>query len=128
MLCYTTGKKTSRRSSSRNDDYHKTTIDKILPKSSSKELARLGVSESMPDLRWKDLRRRRTMALVKVCFSQHLDEITIKQQKKVNLYLMDNQNFPERVFTICFSSLIGCLTTGYINCIEFCRCNTFCSR
>ncbi|KAL4038766.1 hypothetical protein IC575_002391 [Cucumis melo] len=59
----------------------------MLPQSSSKELARLGVSESMPDLKWKDLRRRRTMALVRVCFSQHLDVVTLKQQKKVVLQL-----------------------------------------
>lgn len=85
MLCFTAGKNTSR-SSSNFDVYHKTTRNTMLPQSSSKELARLGVSESMPDLRWKDLRRRRTMALVRVCFSQHLDEATLKQQKKVNLY------------------------------------------
>lgn len=88
MLCFTftTGKNTSR-SSFRCDDYLKTKLYKTPPKSSSKELARLGVSESMPDLRWKDLRRKRIMALVKVCFSQHLDEVTLKQQKKVKLYL-----------------------------------------
>ncbi|KAG6575867.1 PAX-interacting protein 1, partial [Cucurbita argyrosperma subsp. sororia] len=79
-------RKNTSRSSCKFDIYHKTTPI-MLPQSSSKELARLGVSESVPDLRWKDLRRRRTMALVRVCFSQHLDEVTLKQQKKVVLQL-----------------------------------------
>ncbi|XP_038899325.1 uncharacterized protein LOC120086657 isoform X2 [Benincasa hispida] len=80
-------RKNTSRSRSKFDVYHKTTRNLMLPQSSSKVLARLGVSETMPDLRWKDLRRRRTMALVRVCFSQHLDEVTLKQQKKVVLQL-----------------------------------------
>lgn len=65
--------------------HHKKPSDKNLPKSSLlKELIRLGVSESMPDLTGKDLRQRRDMSYVQVLFSQHLDESIIKQQKKVN--------------------------------------------
>ncbi|KAL6210459.1 hypothetical protein ACLB2K_015691 [Fragaria x ananassa] len=65
-------------------DYHKKQCNKNLPKSSlMKELIGLGVSESMPDFTWKDLRRRRSMAYVQVLFSQHLDDDIIKQQKKI---------------------------------------------
>ncbi|KAL6217308.1 hypothetical protein ACLB2K_010525 [Fragaria x ananassa] len=65
-------------------DYHKKQRYKNLPKSSlMKELIELGVSESMPDFTWKDLRRRRSMAYVQVLFSQHLDDDIIKQQKKI---------------------------------------------
>lgn len=65
-------------------DYHKKPCNKNLPKSSLlKELIGLGVPESMPDFAWKDLRRRRNMAYVRVLFSQHLDDDIIKQQKKV---------------------------------------------
>uniref|UniRef100_A0A0A0K7G0 BRCT domain-containing protein n=1 Tax=Cucumis sativus TaxID=3659 RepID=A0A0A0K7G0_CUCSA len=80
-------RKNTSRSRSKFKVYHNTSRRIMLPQSSSKELARLGVSESMPDLKWKDLRRRRTMALVRVCFSQHLDEVTLKQQKRVVLQL-----------------------------------------
>ncbi|TYK18263.1 PAX-interacting protein 1 [Cucumis melo var. makuwa] len=80
-------RKCTSRSRSKFEVYHNTSRSIMLPQSSSKELARLGVSESMPDLKWKDLRRRRTMALVRVCFSQHLDVVTLKQQKKVVLQL-----------------------------------------
>ncbi|KAL6208496.1 hypothetical protein ACLB2K_019445 [Fragaria x ananassa] len=65
-------------------DYHKKQCNKNLPKSSlMKELIGLGVSESMFDFTWKDLRRRRSMAYVQVLFSQHLDDDIIKQQKKI---------------------------------------------
>ncbi|KAK9945479.1 hypothetical protein M0R45_010994 [Rubus argutus] len=65
-------------------DYHKKPCNKNLPKSSLlKELIGLGVPESMPDFAWKDLRRRRNMAYVRVLFSQHLDDDIIKQQKKI---------------------------------------------
>jgi len=67
-------------------DYHKKPCYKNLPKSFLlKELIRLGAPESIPDLTWKDLRKRRDMAYVRVLFSQHLDDNIIKQQKKVDL-------------------------------------------
>ena len=67
-------------------DYHKKPCYKNLPKSFLlKELIRLGNPESKPDITWKDLRRRRDMAHVRVLFSQHLDGDIIKQQKKVDL-------------------------------------------
>ena len=67
-------------------DYHKKPCNKNLPKSSFlKELLRLGVPESTPEITWKDSRRRRDMAFVRVLFSQHLDNNIIKQQKKVDL-------------------------------------------
>ncbi|KAM0998357.1 hypothetical protein FF1_008105 [Malus domestica] len=66
------------------DGHHRRTYNKNLPKSSLlKELIGLGVPESTPDYAWKDLRRRRNMAYVRVLFSQHLDDAIIKQQKKV---------------------------------------------
>ncbi|KAI5316079.1 PREDICTED: mediator of DNA damage [Prunus dulcis] len=65
-------------------DYHRKPFKKNLPKSSLlKELIGLGIPESIMDFTWKDLRRRRNMAYVRVLFSQHLDDDIIKQQKKV---------------------------------------------
>ncbi|KAF3971967.1 hypothetical protein CMV_004484 [Castanea mollissima] len=65
-------------------DYHRKPCNKNLPKSSFlKELLRLGVPESTPEITWKDSRRRRDMALVQVLFSQHLDNNIIKQQNKI---------------------------------------------
>lgn len=79
---FTTGIKGSSKHVSH--DYHKKPCDKNLPKSSLlKELIGLGVPESMPGFAWKDLRRRRNMAYVRVLFSQHLDDDITKQQKKV---------------------------------------------
>ena len=67
-------------------DHYRKPCNKNLPKSSLlKEILRLGVPESTPDLSWKDLRRRRDIAFVRVLFSQHLDDNIIKQQKKVDL-------------------------------------------
>lgn len=48
-----------------------------------KELTRLGEPGKVGDFMWKDLRRRRNLAHVRVLFSQNLDDETIKQQKKV---------------------------------------------
>lgn len=65
--------------------HHRKPCNKNLPKSSLlKELTRLGVSESEPDLTRKDLRQRRDMSYVRILFSQHLDESIVKQQKKVS--------------------------------------------
>ncbi len=67
-------------------DHYRKPCNKNLPKSSLlKEILRLGVPESTPDLSWEDLRRRRDIAFVRVLFSQHLDDNIIKQQKKVDL-------------------------------------------
>lgn len=66
-------------------NYHKKPCDRNVPKSTLlRELIRLGVPESMHVLSWKDLRRRKEMAHVRVLFSQHLEGDIIKQQKKVN--------------------------------------------
>ncbi|KAJ1390707.1 BRCT domain [Sesbania bispinosa] len=66
------------------NEHHKKPCDKNLPKSSLlKELIRLGVPESTPDMIWRDLRHRRDMTCVRVLFSQHLDDSVIKQQKKI---------------------------------------------
>ncbi|CAJ1880078.1 unnamed protein product [Sphenostylis stenocarpa] len=60
-------------------EHHKKLCVKTLPKSSLlKELIRLGVPESM-----SDMRHRRDMTDVRVLFSQHLNDSIIKQQKKV---------------------------------------------
>ncbi|XP_030945921.1 uncharacterized protein LOC115970423 [Quercus lobata] len=65
-------------------DYHRKPRNKNLQKSSFlKELLILGVPESTPEITWKDSRRRRDMAFVRVLFSQHLDNNIIKQQKKI---------------------------------------------
>lgn len=48
-----------------------------------KEITRLGGSGKVGDFMWKDLRRRRNLAHVRVLFSHNLDDETIKQQKKV---------------------------------------------
>ncbi|XP_055962232.1 uncharacterized protein LOC126688307 isoform X2 [Mercurialis annua] len=56
----------------------------ILPKSSlSKELLRLGIPDSKPGLKFKDLRKKMNTSDVKVLFSQHLDDDIIRQQKKI---------------------------------------------
>lgn len=44
---------------------------------------RLGGPGKVGDFVWKDLRRRRNLAHIRVLFSQNLDDETIKQQKKV---------------------------------------------
>ncbi|KFK30915.1 hypothetical protein AALP_AA6G042200 [Arabis alpina] len=48
-----------------------------------KELTRLGGPGNVGDFMWKDLRRRRNLAHVRILFSQNLDVETIKQQKKI---------------------------------------------
>ncbi|KAK9281809.1 hypothetical protein L1049_004715 [Liquidambar formosana] len=64
--------------------YHKQPCNKNLPRSSLiKELIQLGVPEIIPSFSSKDLRRRRDLADIRVLFSQHLDNDTIKQQKKI---------------------------------------------
>ncbi|GAV79073.1 hypothetical protein CFOL_v3_22538 [Cephalotus follicularis] len=66
------------------DKYHRKPCNQNLPKSYLlKELIRLGIPESIPDSAWKNLRRRRNIAYVRVLFSQHLDDDIIKQQKKI---------------------------------------------
>ncbi|XP_057535162.1 uncharacterized protein LOC130813353 isoform X2 [Amaranthus tricolor] len=49
----------------------------------TRELARLGFKESMPEFSLKDSRRRKTMADIRVLFSKNLDKHTLKQQKKI---------------------------------------------
>lgn len=69
-------------------NYHKIPCNRNVPKSSLlKELIRLGVPESIPVFSWRDLRRKKDMAHVRVLFSRHLDDDIIKQQKKVYLIL-----------------------------------------
>lgn len=48
-----------------------------------RELIRLGTQEVARIPAWKDMRRRRDMASVRVLFSHHLGDDIIKQQKKV---------------------------------------------
>ncbi|PON96673.1 BRCT domain containing protein [Trema orientale] len=65
-------------------DYHKRPCDKNVPKSSLlKELINLGVPEHIPEFAWKEMRRRKDMAHVRILFSQHLDDDVAKQQKKI---------------------------------------------
>ncbi|CAA7047059.1 unnamed protein product [Microthlaspi erraticum] len=52
-----------------------------------KEITRLGGSGKVGDIVWKDLRRRRNLAHVRVLFSHNLDDETIKQQKKIMVRL-----------------------------------------
>ncbi|XP_010523176.1 PREDICTED: uncharacterized protein LOC104801564 [Tarenaya hassleriana] len=68
---------------------HKRPCVKNLPRSSSllKELARLGASGKAAEVKWKDLRNRRNLGHVRVLFSQHLDDDTIKQQQKIMVRL-----------------------------------------
>ncbi|KAL0642504.1 hypothetical protein Bca4012_040794 [Brassica carinata] len=63
------------RESSRDKDFPRP----FLPK----EIKRLGGSGKVGDFKWKDLRRRRNLAHVRVLFSHNLDDETIKQQKKI---------------------------------------------
>ena len=66
-------------------DYHKRPCDKNVPKSFLlKELINLGVPEHIPELAWKELRRRKDMSHVRVLLSQHLNDDIVKQQKKVH--------------------------------------------
>ncbi|KAJ0265010.1 BRCT domain-containing DNA repair protein [Hirschfeldia incana] len=63
---------------------HESSRDKDLPRSFlPKEIKRLGGSGKVDDFMWKDLRRRRNLAHVRVLFSNSLDDETIKQQKKI---------------------------------------------
>ncbi|XP_031250878.1 uncharacterized protein LOC116108784 [Pistacia vera] len=89
---YTTTNRTNlmnvARSNCFSSKYHKRPFSKNLPKSSLlKELIKLGVPESIPDFTWKELRRRKDTAHVRVLFSQHLDDSVIKHQKKISARL-----------------------------------------
>ncbi|KAL5561579.1 hypothetical protein UlMin_031326 [Ulmus minor] len=65
-------------------EYHKKPCNKNVPKTYLlKELVNLGSPKPTPEIGWKELRRRKDMAHVHILFSQHLDDDTIKQQKKV---------------------------------------------
>lgn len=65
--------------------YDKRPCQKNVPRRSLlKELIKLGVPEQIPEFAWKELRRRRDMAHVRILFSQHLDADIVKQQKKVD--------------------------------------------
>ncbi|ESQ37994.1 hypothetical protein EUTSA_v10028474mg [Eutrema salsugineum] len=67
---------------------HEISCNKDLPRPFLlKEIARLGGSGKVDDFMWKDLRRRRNLAHVRVLFSHNLDEETIKQQKKIMVRL-----------------------------------------
>ncbi|EOA22744.1 hypothetical protein CARUB_v10003456mg [Capsella rubella] len=68
---------------------HESSCKKDFPKLFlQKELTtRLGGPGKVGDFVWKDLRRRRNLAYVRVLFSQHLDDETIKQQKKIMVRL-----------------------------------------
>ncbi|GAU17604.1 hypothetical protein TSUD_341480 [Trifolium subterraneum] len=66
------------------NEQRKKACDKNLPKSSLlKELIRLGVPKSTSEMMSKDPRHRRDMTNVRVLFSQHLDDIVLKQQQKI---------------------------------------------
>ncbi|KAG5381595.1 hypothetical protein IGI04_033065 [Brassica rapa subsp. trilocularis] len=63
---------------------HESSPDKDLPRPFlPKEIKRLGGSGKVGDFKWKDLRRRRNLAHVRVLFSHNLDDETIKQQQKI---------------------------------------------
>ncbi|KAJ6723510.1 PAX TRANSCRIPTION ACTIVATION DOMAIN INTERACTING PROTEIN [Salix koriyanagi] len=65
-------------------DHHKKTHNINLPRSSPmKKLIRFGNPKSSPGFRWKDLRKQRDTAHVRVLFSQHLGDDIIRQQKKI---------------------------------------------
>uniref|UniRef100_A0A6N2MCD3 BRCT domain-containing protein n=1 Tax=Salix viminalis TaxID=40686 RepID=A0A6N2MCD3_SALVM len=65
-------------------DRHKKTHNINLPRSSPmKKLIRFGNPKSSPGFRWKDLRKQRDTAHVRVLFSQHLGDDIIRQQKKI---------------------------------------------
>eukprot|EP00268_Persea_americana_P010480 TRINITY_DN1425_c0_g4_i3.p1 TRINITY_DN1425_c0_g4~~TRINITY_DN1425_c0_g4_i3.p1 ORF type:complete len:1171 (-),score=279.71 TRINITY_DN1425_c0_g4_i3:193-3705(-) len=66
------------------DDRTEQSGRKSLSRSSlMRELVRLGTQEVARTPAWKDMRRRRDMASVRVLFSHHLGEDMIKQQKKI---------------------------------------------
>ncbi|KAL7251977.1 hypothetical protein ACSBR1_013769 [Camellia fascicularis] len=65
------------------DEYFKQSCRKNLSKSLMKEISSLVSNGPEPTSIMKDSRRRRDMANVRVLFSHHLDDNTIKQQKKV---------------------------------------------
>ncbi|CAL5337809.1 unnamed protein product [Camellia sinensis] len=65
------------------DEYFKQSCRKNLSKSLMKEISSLVSNGPEPTSIMKDSRRRRDMANVRVLFSHHLDDDTIKQQKKV---------------------------------------------
>ncbi|XP_013685772.2 uncharacterized protein LOC106389961 [Brassica napus] len=64
--------------------YGRSSRDKDFPRPFlPKEIKRLGGSGKVGDFKWKDLRRRRNLAHVRVLFSHNLDDETIKQQQKI---------------------------------------------
>lgn len=68
--------------------YQRKSCNRNLPKSSLlKELVKLSIPDPVPYFTWKDLRRRRDSACIRVLFSQHLDDDIIKQQKKITARL-----------------------------------------
>ncbi|GAB4829706.1 hypothetical protein Ancab_019358 [Ancistrocladus abbreviatus] len=70
------------------DGYHEQKSKKKVSRSPlTRELVRLGFADSMPDFSSRDLRRRRTMANIRVLLSQNLDEATTKQQRKILMRL-----------------------------------------
>lgn len=99
-----------------------------------KELTRLGGPGKVGDFMWKDLRRRRNLAHVRVLFSQNLDVETIKQQKKVLFLFLFFISFDSvSIYTILFIknstfSSIDHGSTGNFSCIFLSRFNTLHSR
>ncbi|KAK0607364.1 hypothetical protein LWI29_013875 [Acer saccharum] len=66
------------------NEYYKQSCKKNLLRSGLlKEISSLSATEPNPISPPKDLRKRKDMAEVRVLFSNHLDEDTIKQQKKI---------------------------------------------
>ncbi|KAF3436376.1 hypothetical protein FNV43_RR23468 [Rhamnella rubrinervis] len=64
-----------------------------VPKSALlRELIRLGVPESIPVLSWKDLRRKKDLAHVRVLFSQHLDDDIISRKRLGISIASDSEN------------------------------------
>lgn len=92
--------------------YHKRPFNKKLPKSFLlKELIKLGVPESISGFTWKDLRRRKDLAHVRVLFSQHLDDNVIKQQKKVSFFFLSPLFFHPKqdrlLYNLCLVTIIS---------------------
>lgn len=122
--CTTMSSKTSKNVVPSNNTYschQKRPCNKNLPKTSLlKELINLGVPKQIPEFGWKELRRRRDMAHVRVLFSQHLDDDVIKQQRKVDFlrFMFNQEKFPinQNLMSHLSSQVAARLGTSIVSC------------
>lgn len=115
--------------SSLNSAHFEKQPEKMLKSSLIKELLELGGFTNVPLYSCKNLRRRKNVASIRVLLSQHLDNDTIMEQKKVTLLhrsLVILYSFPQFNSYISLTLLYktGYGTSWHIHCNKCFRCNT----